>query len=252
MSEATYQAALEAARSARATALARRAAWGLAKKKLDDATIAAPVAGRVAKRHVALGAYVKVGQPIADVVITDVLELRGDVAERYAGLIREGMPVTVRVDAGALEVEGRITRVGPAIAASSRTFPVEAQVKNEAGRLAPGAFARAGIRLGEDEEVAVLPETAVSSVAGVTKVFVEKDGKAEERKVTLLRKRAGDALLARDLASGDRVILTGIARLFDGADVKVDAGAPGSAPAAGGKPAAPAPGAAPATAGGRE
>jgi RND family efflux transporter MFP subunit len=252
VAEATYQAALEAARSARATALARRAAWGLARKKLDDATIAAPVTGRVARRHVALGAYVKVGQPIADVVTTEVLELRGDVAERYAGLIAAGMPVTIHVDAGGQEAEGKITRVGPAIAASSRTFPVEAQVPNASGALSPGAFVRAEIRLGEDEEVAAVPETAVSNVAGVTKVFVESGGKAEERRVALLRKRGSDALLAGDLHAGDRVILTGLARLFDGADVKVDVApagaAPGAAPGAAGPDAAPAPGAKPGTA----
>ena len=226
VADAAYQSALETARSARATALARRAAWGLAKKKLDDATIASPVQGRVARRHVALGAYVKVGQPIADVVTVDPLKLRGEVAERYAGQVAPGMEVTVRVDAGAREVKGTIARVGPAIAASSRTFPVEANVANQGGALQPGAFARAEIRLGADEEVVAIAETAVSNVAGVTKVFVEANGKASERKVTLLRKRGSDALVAGDLAAGDRVILTGVARLFDGADVKVDAPAP--------------------------
>lgn len=251
VADAAHQSALEAARSARATALARRAAWGLAKKKLDDATIAAPVQGRVARRHVSLGAYVKVGQPIADVVTVDPLKLRGEVAERYAGQVAPGMPVTVRVDAGGREEQGTISRVGPAIAASSRTFPVEARVKNAEGLLQPGAFARAEIRLGEDEEVVAVPETAVSSVAGVTKVFVEVDGKAVERKVTVLRKRGADALLAGDLQAGDRVILTGIARLFDGAEVKVDA-APPAGPAAPGATGEGAGAGKAATAGGRE
>lgn len=236
IADAAYQAALETARSARATALARRAAWGLAQKKLADATIVSPVKGRVARRHVALGTYVKIGQPIADVVTTDPLKLRGEVAERYAGQVAPGMEVTLRVDAGDRQVTGKIVRVGPAIAASSRTFPVEAAVANPDGALQPGVFARAEIRLGSDEEVVAVPETAVSNVAGVTKVFVESDGKASERKVTLLRKRGSNALLAGDIAAGDRVILTGIARLFDGAEVQVD-GAPTTPAAPGARPA---------------
>jgi hypothetical protein len=59
-------------------------------------------------------------------------------------------------------------------------------------------------------------------VAGVTKVFVEEDGKARERPVQVLRKRGSDALLSGPLEAGDRVILTAIARLYDGAEVKVD------------------------------
>ncbi len=222
IADAGFQSALETARSARATALARRAAWGLAKKKLDDTTIASPIRGRIARRHVALGAYVRVGEPVADVVTVDRLKLQGEVAERYAGQLAPGMPVTVEIDAGRKTARGVVTRVGPAISRSSRTFPVEAEVQNEDGALQPGAFARAEVRLGADEEVVSVPETAVSNLAGVTKVYVEAGGKAEERMVTVLRKRGSDALITGDLQGGDRVIVTGIGRLFDGAPVTVD------------------------------
>lgn len=235
IADANHQAALETARSARATALARRAAWGLARKDLADATIASPIRGRVARRHVALGSYVRVGEPVADVVTVDPLKLRGEVAERYAGQIAPGMAVTVQVDAGRKTAVGQVSRVGPAIARSSRTFPVEAVVRNEDGALQPGAFARAEIRLGTDEEVVSVPETAVSNLAGVTKVYVESGGKAEERAVTLLRKRGSDALVTGDLRAGDRVILTGIARLYDGAPVTVDERPAAAADAGGGE-----------------
>ncbi len=224
VAEAALQASIEEARGNRASAMARRAAAGLARKKTRDCSVASPVKGLVARRHVSLGQYVKAGQPVMDVVISDPLRLRGEAPERYAGVLAAELPVAVRIDALERTVEGRISRVGPSISGTSRTFPIEALVAND-GTLKPGLFVRATIRVGADEEVFSLPETAVASVAGVTKVYVELDGKAAERRVTLLRKRGSDALVAGELKAGERVILTAIARLFDGAEVKVDAGA---------------------------
>ena len=98
---------------------------------------------------------------------------------------------------------------------------------NPDGKLKPGLFARARVVIGNDETVLAVPETAVSALAGVTKVFVLEDGVAKERKVDVLRKRGSDALVAGELKAGEQVIITGIARLFEGAEVKLD-GAPAS------------------------
>lgn len=229
VTEAALQAAVEGARGDRASAMGKRAAAGLARKKVRDCAVGSPVKGLVARRHVSLGQYVKAGQSVMDVVIADPLRLRGEAPERYAGVLTAELPVAVRIDALGRTVEGKLSRVGPSISGTSRTFPVEALVPND-GALQPGLFARATVRVGADEEVFALPETAVATLAGVTKVYVEIDGKAAERRVTLLRKRGSDALVAGELKAGERVILTAIARLFDGAEVKVDEG-PDVAPA---------------------
>lgn len=224
VAEAAYQQALENARSNFAQAKGRRAAWGLANKRLRDATIASPIRGMVARRLVALGELVRAGQPVAVVVMTDPLRLQGEIPERYAGTIVAGMPVEIR--AGTARHEGTISRVGPLISGSARTFPVEALLENREGSVQPGLFAQGTVQVGTDEEVFAIPETALSSIAGVHKVFVLADGKARERPVTLLRKRGADALVKGELAAGDTLILTAIARLFDGAEVKVDEAPP--------------------------
>ncbi len=222
IAEATLQKALEDARSNFALAKGRRASLGLARKKLRDATIATPIAGSVAKRMVALGEYVKAGQPVAVVVMTDPLKLHGEAADRYMGQLRAGMPVEIDFDITGLETHmGELARIGPLVSATSHTFPVEALFPNAEGKLKPGIFARARIRIGSDEEVFVAPETAISSVAGVHKIFVVKDGRAQVRPITILGKRGGDALFQGEIAAGDQLILTGIARMYEGAEVKI-------------------------------
>jgi RND family efflux transporter MFP subunit len=224
---AQLAAARDDAVAALATAKARRAALGLAKKRLADTTIASPVDGVVAARLVGLGELVKPGQPVARVVIAETLKLRGDVPERYADVLKKGLPLTIE----AADVGGRGTgvvgRIGPLVDAATRTFPIEAMLDNKDGRLKPGTFARARVVTGADEDAIALPETAISNLAGVTKVYVVDDeNKAVERRVQILRKRGSDALVAGELRPGERVVVTAVARVFPGATVEIDTGPP--------------------------
>lgn len=236
VAEAALQSALEDARAAAATANARQAAAEISRKRLRDAVIRSPIEGAVSKRLVAPGEFVKVGQAVARVVVTDPLKLQGEVPERYVGAVVPGLPVTATSDAlPGQTLEGAITRVSPEVSAASRTFTVEVRMPDPQGRWKPGMFARAALPIGEAEALFAVPETAVARVAGVEKIYVEQAGKAAARTVHVVRKRGGDALIRGELADGERVIVTGVARLFDGAEVKVDA-APASAPASGARP----------------
>jgi RND family efflux transporter MFP subunit len=226
--DAGFAAARDEAMANIATARSRRAAWGLARKRVSDTSISSPVAGVVAARLVSLGELVKPGQVVAHVVVSDTLKLRGDVPERYADVVVKGLALDVD---GPLSTSARgtVARVGPLVDAASRTFPIEATFDNKDQRLKPGTFARARVVTGLDESVIALPETAVSNLAGVTKVYVVDDGgdapKAVERRVQVLRKRGSDALITGDVKPGDRIIITAIARLFPGAPIEIEKGA---------------------------
>lgn len=231
IAQAAQAAARDDAAANIATARARRAALGLTKKRLADTLIGSPVDGVVAERLVGLGELVKPTQPVMRVVQTNPLKLRGDVPERYADVIKKDLTLDLDVDALKITARGVIARVGPAVDGDSRTFPIEAEFNNDDGRLKPGAFARARVVIGEDELVFAVPETAISNVAGVARVYVVDDDQAADRRVQVLRKRGSDALITGDLKAGDRVIVTAIARLFPGAPITIDDGPPPSPPA---------------------
>lgn len=226
IADAALAAARDDARANLATARARRATLGLAKKRLADTTIASPVAAVVAARLVGLGELVKAGQPIATVVATSRLKLRAEVPERYADVVVKGLSLDVVAGSNDAPARGVVSRVGPLVDAASRTFPIEALFENADGRLKPGTFARASVVTGVDEAVIAVPETAVASLAGVTKVYVVDDSdtpnKAAPRNVTVLRKQGSNALVAGELKAGERVITTAIARLFPGAAIEID------------------------------
>jgi multidrug efflux pump subunit AcrA (membrane-fusion protein) len=184
--EANYQASLDAARSLRASLQDRRAAYDLALKKLNDATIKAPIAGSVAERLVQTGEYIKENTPVVTVVQMNPLKLRTGIQEKYAGMIREGQPVDFRVEAFPERAfNGKVAYVSPAVDQSTRTFAVEAIVDNPDRVLKPGFFAKGAVRLRVDDNVKAVADDAVSTLAGVSTVYVVDQGKARQQIVTL-------------------------------------------------------------------
>src|SRR5262245_52921914 len=68
VAEASYQSAIENVQSLRASLQDRRASFDLAKKKLSDAVIRAPVAGAIAERTVQRGEYIRENTPVVTIV----------------------------------------------------------------------------------------------------------------------------------------------------------------------------------------
>src|SRR5581483_10180292 len=84
VAEAQLRSDLSAVQVAEADVARREAELGLAEKRRADATLRAPIAGAVARRHVNRGEYVKENVPVFTIVRGDVLKYSGVVSEHAA------------------------------------------------------------------------------------------------------------------------------------------------------------------------
>ncbi len=190
---------------------------------LRHTKVRSPLTGSVARRMISAGEYVRAGTALFDLVADQPLKLRGDVPERFAQELATGQPVQIAVDAypGAV-FAGRLSRISPAANAENRSVTVEALVDNPQHQLKPGFFASAGIVTRADDEALMVPETAVISFAGVTKLFVVRDGVAEERHVrTGTRDDQGLVEIVEGLRADEVVATSGLAKLENGTAVTV-------------------------------
>jgi len=184
--EANYQAALDNVRALRATLQDRRAAYDLAVKKLNDAVIKAPVAGSVSERLVQPGEYIRENTQVVTIVQMNPLKLRTSIQEKFAGLIHQGQEVKFAVEAFPDRTfDGKVAYVSPAVDQATRTFAIESLVDNTDRVLKPGFFAKGLIALKIDQNVMVVPDDTVSTLAGVSTVYVIEDGKARQQIVSL-------------------------------------------------------------------
>ena len=185
VAEAGYESAIETVRSLKASLQDRRAAYQLAQKKLNDAVIRAPIAGAVSERLVQPGEFIKEDTPVVTLVQMDPLKVSTAAQEKYAGVIKPGMPIQFSVESYPNDMfRGRIVSVSPAVDQSTRTFAVEAELPNTDHRLKPGFFAKGAILTHVDSSVIAAPDDAVSTLAGVSTVFVVENGVVRPQNVT--------------------------------------------------------------------
>ena len=218
--EARYQAALENVRNLEAQIEEKRAALALAKKQLTDTAIVSPINGVVKEKLASRGEYLQPGSSIVTIVQINPLRLKLEVPETFASSIGRGQMVTLKVDSFAdREFKGVIKRINPSVDEKNRSLIAEAEVMNESALLRPGMFARAQI-ISDSKGVALMvPEKAIVSLAGVTKVFILEGDHAAERIVKLGARDGSLVEIIEGVKLGDRVITSDTERLHDGAQV---------------------------------
>ncbi len=237
VADANFFAALDTVHSLKASLQDRRAAYDLAQKKLNDAVIKAPVAGSVSERLVQPGEYIMANTPVVTIVQMNPLKLRTSIQERHASLIAPGQPVQFVVEAfPGRTFSGRVAYVSPAVDQTTRTFVVEAIVDNADRQLKPGFFAKGQVRTRVDTGVLAISEDAISTLAGVSTVFLIEDGKARQQQVVLGERQDKLVEVSEGLKGDETLAVSNLSQLATGLPIRVGNGEEGGpAPAAGGQ-----------------
>jgi membrane fusion protein (multidrug efflux system) len=190
---------------------------------IRHARVESPISGAVARRFVSAGEYVHAGSQLFNVVAEDPLKLRGDVPERFAHELQVGQSVQVRVDAFPdAQFVGRLSRMSPASNPENRSVAIETVVENRDRRLKPGFFANAAVVTRTDDHALMVPQEAIITFAGVTKLFVIRDGVAHERQVrTGTRGSNGLVEIIDGVEPNELVATSGLTKLENGIAVSV-------------------------------
>jgi RND family efflux transporter MFP subunit len=193
----------------------------LARKNLSYANIPAPIDGYVAERTADVGEYVSPQEKVVTIVRTNPLRIRIDIPEQAIPEVRVGQSVSITTSAWPdKNFAGRVARIAPNVSATSRTMTVEAEIDNSSGALKPGQFATVRILQERAEPAVLIPARAVATDAGVSRVFVIKDGRAEQR-VVQTGQTEGDLIEVRSgVAADEQVATSNLEQLSDGIAIK--------------------------------
>lgn len=217
---------IQSVATARASVAEARAQLAMAEKAVTDVVVAAPFAGYIGQRHVSLGEYVQPSTAVVTLLKVNPLRLQLTIPGIQAGSISTGQNVTATVDAfPGKTFTGQITAVNPAISAESRSFLVEARVPNPDAMLKPGMFAVATIDQGRTERALLVTRRALIEDANTNsfRVFtIDDKNVARIRVVQLAARQQGDTVrILSGIAPGERVAISSLADLYDGAQVTV-------------------------------
>jgi RND family efflux transporter MFP subunit len=155
-----------------------------AKTMLQFAQLPAPFAGVVTQRHVNDGDFVQpagigsTGQPLFVISQIDPVRVFVKVPGTYAPWIQDGDAVTLLLQgAGGDVIEGKVTRNARSLNPTERTLRTEIDLSNPKGRLLPGMYVQASIKV-EHRNVWTLPEEAVVTEGDQTVCYRVVEDKA--------------------------------------------------------------------------
>lgn len=220
--KAQYETTVNQMRQLYQSLLAQRVRVAMGRKAVEDTIIRAPFSGVIAEKAGNVGRYTKKGDRIATIVRIDPLRIELTIPEGAVAAVRKGQRVSFAVQSYPdRQFEGTIAYVGPAVRAESRALVVEAIVPNPKALLQPGLFATAHIELPAARPSVMVPAAAVKNDAGVYKLFVAKNDRAEARIVQVGRETGGSVEILRGLQTGERIVSRQVDGLADGSPIAV-------------------------------
>ena len=217
--------------TARASAAAATASLDTTRVAQRDASLLAPIAGIVAKRHVLPGEKVAMEQQVLTLVDLGRLELAGSVGTHEVARLAPGMAVQLQVEGMDTSVAGQVLRIAPAAEAGTRSIGVTVGLANPDERLRAGQYALARVVLADPQQRLVLPLTAVGATSGQSFVWLLVDGALVRRAITLGRRDEvnGRVEVLAGVDTNAQVLGARFDNLREGARALITPAAPGSA-----------------------
>jgi len=199
--------------------LATRAQLALAERNVGKTRILSPVDGRVEKQIVSPGQFVKVGDPLFQLVTTKKLRARLPFPEDRVNAIKPGMEVRLSSTATVDKLAGKIDEVRPMVG-SSRAFDAFVTINNP-GTWKPGATVSGSVVLGLHRDAVMVPDLSVVLRPAGDVVYVVQGNKVAQRVVQAGAKQNGMVEILAGVNKGETVVVDGASFLTDQALVAV-------------------------------
>jgi Cu(I)/Ag(I) efflux system membrane fusion protein len=174
-------------------------------KPMRDVVIRSPVSGVVLTKNAVAGARVLPADTLYEIADLSRVWLLADVYESELQAIRAG--TTAQVMVAGQTLAGRVTFIGPVVAAQTRTASVRIELDNPSGLLKPDMYADVILEQPIGPSVAV-PDSAVMNTGTRSVVFIARaDGTFEPRQVTTGAKADGFYAIRSGVQAGERVVV---------------------------------------------
>jgi membrane fusion protein, multidrug efflux system len=193
-----------------------------AKWQLTRTRVRAPISGRVTKRHVVAGKWVRTGDPIVDVTDFGVLVARIHIPERDALRLAPGREATLILQADAsVRFTGLVRRIAEVVDVKSGTVEIVIEVTEVPPQVRSGSFVAIRIEREREAMAQWIPREAIVRESSGAVVFVVEDGVAHRRELELGTEQGARVAVRSGVVAGELVVLAGQTALRDGEAVQL-------------------------------
>ncbi len=207
IADAEHASAVAGLRETEKRLLAAERGLEVQRARLDDTTIEAPFDALVVRRDRDPGDVVTAGSSILRIVSTDEMWITAWVDETELARLAADQParVTFRSEPD-VEYPGRVARIGREADRETREVVVDVRLSELPARWAVGQRADVMIEAARRDDVVVLPADLLRMREGAPGVFIDEDGRARWRPVTVGARGRAQVEVVAGLSAGDVVV----------------------------------------------
>jgi membrane fusion protein, multidrug efflux system len=193
-----------------------------AKLRLSRCTIKAPINGIIRRLDAEEGLLLAVGDPVAQILKIDKVKAIVGIPESDVSAVRDLEEIDVTIQA----LDNRVITakkhfLSPSPETTARLYTMELEVDNGSRDILPGMFIRADIVKKKVTDTITIPFYSVITRNDEQFVFVEKDGVAHKRDITLGIMENWMVQITSGLTAGERLVIEGHRDIEDGQQINV-------------------------------
>jgi membrane fusion protein (multidrug efflux system) len=179
-----------------------------------------PITGIINHLYLDVGEYAELGKPIAEIVNIDRIKINVRVPELDVRYVKKGQKTPIKIDAFAdRTLLGTVEFVAFKADHATKTFLVRSVIDNPGHDIRPGMIGRVAFVRRHIPDAIVAPLFAIVDKGGERIVFVEKDGVAESRVISIGVIEKDRVQITSGLNVGDHLIVRGHTEVEDGMKV---------------------------------
>ncbi len=193
---------------------------------IDDGTLRAPFAGRIADRFSEPGDVTAPGLPVFRLIgegdsVQNQMEVVMDIPESVIGRIAVGSTLYIDLLSCDRTVNAAIDRIGPEVRGGSRTVEALAYIPMDSLCLLPGMFGTVRTPLETHDNAILVPENAVIVLEDVSLIYIAEGNTAGRREVQTGLHVEGIVEILDGINATDSIIVVGNSFLIDGASIEI-------------------------------
>ncbi|MBF2017467.1 MAG: efflux RND transporter periplasmic adaptor subunit [Rivularia sp. T60_A2020_040] len=198
--------------------------------QLQYYTVSAPIAGQVGDLIVKEGDVVNTTTQLTSITQNNPLQIEISIPQERAAELRKGMPVELVNNQGKILGRSQIFFISPNVNQNTQSILVKATFDNSNNQLRASEYVNARVIWQRNPGV-LIPATSVVRLAGETFVYVAKKPSdsqdkpeyiAKQKRIKLGDIRGNNYQVLEGLRAGERIIISGILNLTDGAPIMPD------------------------------
>jgi|TARA_B110000977_G_scaffold174682_1_gene228751 membrane fusion protein (multidrug efflux system) len=185
----------------------------IAQSTIEKTKIYAPISGTIEKQISSIGDFLKIGDPVFQIISNKKLRAHIPFPEKLARKLKPGIPIKLKTPTSENEISVKIAELKPQLMSDSRSIDIIADIKDQP-EWQPGASVKGTVIFSSREGIAVPEQSVVLRPAGQV-VYIVNNNRVDQRKVVIGISQDGLIEILSGLKENEEVALDGAAYLSD-------------------------------------